>query len=249
MRPHTRRTVVLSALAVCATAAIAAPHPAVLGRQVSARGAQAAQAAQSRRRPDALVQRQHAHAHHQQRRRQHAGRSRQLVPHARLSVPGADRSQLPHQRRRAERAPRRRRAVPRRPGEEVTSRAGDKPVHVNGLDVQRLVEAHEGATVLERCSATSTASAARPACRTSTIRTSAGASRGRPATGAQLQAVRDLQRASERQQPGRRRSARPGGGVGSLLSSGTIVYGVAVDDAHTFKDPGNPRWPVPGAGG
>src|SRR5687767_15260823 len=33
------------------------------------------------------------------------------------------------------------------PGEEVTSRAGDKPVHVNGLDVQQLVKAAEGSDV------------------------------------------------------------------------------------------------------
>src|SRR5690349_3609735 len=34
-------------------------------------------------------------------------------------------------------------------GEEVTSRAGAKPIHVNGLDVQRLVEAPTGSTVVE----------------------------------------------------------------------------------------------------
>src|SRR5687767_15869787 len=29
-------------------------------------------------------------------------------------------------------------------GEEVSSRAGDKPIHVNGLDVERRVEPHTG---------------------------------------------------------------------------------------------------------
>src|SRR5689334_20176976 len=34
-------------------------------------------------------------------------------------------------------------------GEEVTGRAGDKPVHVNGLEVERLVEAPAGSTVVD----------------------------------------------------------------------------------------------------
>jgi hypothetical protein len=46
-----------------------------------------------------------------------------------------------------------------------------------------------------------------------------------------------------------------GGGVPGLeqawdaiLSSGTLLYGIAVDDAHTFKDPGNPAVAGPGRG-
>ena len=34
----------------------------------------------------------------------------------------------------------------------------------------------------------------------------------------------------------------------AILSSGSIVYGIAVDDAHTFKDPGNPAVAGPGRG-
>lgn len=34
----------------------------------------------------------------------------------------------------------------------------------------------------------------------------------------------------------------------AMLSSGRTVYGLAVDDAHTFKDPGNPDVPGPGRG-
>ena len=34
----------------------------------------------------------------------------------------------------------------------------------------------------------------------------------------------------------------------ALLSSGTLLYGIAVDDAHVFKQPGNPRSPGPGRG-
>ena len=46
-----------------------------------------------------------------------------------------------------------------------------------------------------------------------------------------------------------------GGGVPGLeeawdaiLSSGVLLYGIAVDDAHTFKDPGNPAVAGPGRG-
>ena len=46
-----------------------------------------------------------------------------------------------------------------------------------------------------------------------------------------------------------------GGGVSGLeqawdqiLSQGTLLYGIAVDDAHTFKDPGNPNVAGPGRG-
>ena len=46
-----------------------------------------------------------------------------------------------------------------------------------------------------------------------------------------------------------------GGGVPGLeeawdaiLSSGTLLYGIAVDDAHTFKQPGNPDVAGPGRG-
>jgi hypothetical protein len=46
-----------------------------------------------------------------------------------------------------------------------------------------------------------------------------------------------------------------GGGVPSLeeawdaiLSNGTLLYGIAVDDAHNFKDPGNPAVAGPGRG-
>ena len=34
----------------------------------------------------------------------------------------------------------------------------------------------------------------------------------------------------------------------AILSSGTLVYGIAVDDAHVFKQPGNPNVSGPGRG-
>jgi hypothetical protein len=46
-----------------------------------------------------------------------------------------------------------------------------------------------------------------------------------------------------------------GGGVGgreaawdAILTAGTLLYGIAVDDAHTFRDPGNPNVAGPGRG-
>ena len=34
----------------------------------------------------------------------------------------------------------------------------------------------------------------------------------------------------------------------AILSNGTLLYGIAVDDAHTFKQPGNPDVAGPGRG-
>ena len=34
----------------------------------------------------------------------------------------------------------------------------------------------------------------------------------------------------------------------AILTSGTLLYGIAVDDAHTFKDPGTPAVAGPGRG-
>ena len=75
MRPHTRRTVVLSAIAVCGSRRDRQhATPCSTGRRVSARRQRKPHRRPSRAgRPDALVQRQYAHAHDQQRRRQHAG--------------------------------------------------------------------------------------------------------------------------------------------------------------------------------
>ena len=67
--------------------------------------------------------------------------------------------------------------------------------------------------------------------------------------GQEQQAVRDLQR------PSRRSTTSGGGNVPGLeevwdrlLSNGTLLYGIAVDDAHNFKQPGNPMVAGPGRG-
>jgi predicted metal-dependent phosphoesterase TrpH len=135
------------------------------------------------------------------------------------------------------------------PGEEVTSRAGDKPVHVNGLDVQQLVPAAEGSDiqdVLQR--------------NIDGIRAARGVPHiNHPNFGWALTA--DHLRQARNYRLVEIHSGHPGvnnlggGGVPGmeevwdrLLTAGTTVYGIAVDDAHTFKDPGNPTVSAPGRG-
>jgi len=134
-------------------------------------------------------------------------------------------------------------------GEEVTSRAGDKPIHVNGLDVERLVEPPTGSSVgevLQRA--------------VDGIRSASGVPHinhpnfGWALTGQDLQQVRN-NRLFEIFNGHPQVNQEGGGNVPGLeevwdqiLSSGTLLYGIAVDDAHNFKQPGNPRVAGPGRG-
>jgi hypothetical protein len=134
-------------------------------------------------------------------------------------------------------------------GEEVTSRSGDKPVHVNGLDVQRAVKAHEGGTVVETLQGNIDG-----------IRAASGVPHiNHPNFGWGLSSD-DLQRARN-YRLFEIHNGHPsvnnlgGGGVPGLeevwdrlLSGGKMVYGIAVDDAHVFKQPGNPAVSGPGRG-
>ena len=134
-------------------------------------------------------------------------------------------------------------------GEEVTSRAGDKPVHVNGLDVQQLVKEAEGPDVqdvLQR--------------NIDGIRAAKGVPHiNHPNFGWGLTV--DNLRQARNYRLVEIHSGHPsvnnlgGGGVPGmeevwdrLLAGGQTVYGIAVDDAHTFKDPGNPTVSAPGRG-
>jgi hypothetical protein len=134
-------------------------------------------------------------------------------------------------------------------GEEVTSRAGDKPIHVNGLDVERRVEPATGSSVgevLQRA--------------VDSIRAASGVPHinhpnfGWAITGQELQQVRN-NRLFEVFNGHPQVNNDGGGGVPGLeevwdriLTSGTLLYGIAVDDAHHFKQPGNPRASGPGRG-
>jgi len=134
-------------------------------------------------------------------------------------------------------------------GEEVTSRSGDKPVHINGLDVQRVVKAHEGGTVVETLQGNIDG-----------IRAVSGIPHiNHPNFGWGL-TTKDLEQARN-YRLFEIHNGHPtvnnlgGGGVPGLeevwdrlLSSGKVVYGMATDDAHVFKQPGNPSVSGPGRG-
>ncbi len=134
-------------------------------------------------------------------------------------------------------------------GEEVTDTFGDKSLHINGLDVARTVEPQGGKSVVEVLQRNVDA-----------IRQANGIphinhpnfrwSIGRP----ELQQVRN-NRLFEVYNGHPTVNNLGGGGVPGLeeawdaiLSAGVLLYGIAVDDAHTFKQPGNPDVAGPGRG-
>jgi hypothetical protein len=134
-------------------------------------------------------------------------------------------------------------------GEEVTDRFGDKPLHVNGLDVAGLVEPQGGASVVDVLQRNVDA-----------IRAEKGVSHinhpsfGWAISADELAAVRN-NRLLEVFNGHPRVNNLGGGGVPSveeawdaILTRGTLLYGIAVDDAHVFRQPGNPDVPGPGRG-
>jgi predicted metal-dependent phosphoesterase TrpH len=134
-------------------------------------------------------------------------------------------------------------------GEEVTDRFGDKPLHVNGLDVARKVGPQGGTSVADVLNRNVRA-----------IRRERGVPHinhpnfGWAITREELQQVRDTT-LFEVFNGHPAVNNEGGGGVPALedawdaiLSSGVKLYGIAVDDAHTFKQPGNPDVAGPGRG-
>jgi hypothetical protein len=134
-------------------------------------------------------------------------------------------------------------------GEEVTDRFDGRPVHINGLDVAEKVDPQGGASLVEVLQRNVDA-----------IRRVRGVPhvnhpnfRWAFSTG-ELQQVRNM-RLLEIFNGHPQVNNLGGGGVPGLeevwdaiLSSGTLMYGIAVDDAHIFKDPGNPAVSGPGRG-
>ena len=134
-------------------------------------------------------------------------------------------------------------------GEEVTDRFGEKPIHVNGLDVNAVVLPQGGTSVLDVLQRNVDA-----------IRQANGIPHiNHPSfrwsiTAQELQQVRN-NRLFEIFNGHPQVNNVGGGGVPGLeeawdaiLTSGTLLHGVAVDDAHTFKQPGNPDVAGPGRG-
>jgi hypothetical protein len=134
-------------------------------------------------------------------------------------------------------------------GEEVTDRFGDKPLHLNGLDVTTHVSPQGGASVAEVLQRNVDA-----------IRKAGGVPHiNHPnfrwaVTADDLIKVRNNKLLEIYNGHPQVNNAGGGGVAGmeeawdAILSAGMLLYGIAVDDAHTFKDPGNPNVAGPGRG-
>ena len=134
-------------------------------------------------------------------------------------------------------------------GEEVTDRFAGKPLHVNGLDVARTVAPQGGQSVVDVLQRNVDA-----------IRKDQGIPHinhpnfGWAVTPDELRQVRNT-RLFEIYNGHPQVNNVGGGGVpgleeawDSLLSNGMMIYGIAVDDAHVFKQPGNADVAGPGRG-
>jgi hypothetical protein len=134
-------------------------------------------------------------------------------------------------------------------GEEVSSSAGGKPVHVNSLDGARVVGAQTGGSVVEVLQRSIDA-----------IRGVSGVPHINHPNFQWALTPDDLRQVRNNRlfeiYNGHPQVNNLGGGEvpgleevwDRLLSSGTLIYGIAVDDAHNFKQPGNPAVAGPGRG-
>jgi hypothetical protein len=132
-------------------------------------------------------------------------------------------------------------------GEEITDRLGDKPLHINGLDVSTKVDPQHGPTVVDIVQRNVDA-----------IRKAGGVPHVNHPNFQWAVSADDLQRLEriklfEVYNGHHQVNNLGGGGVPGmeevwdrLLSSGKVMYGIADDDAHVFKQPGNPDVPGPG---
>ena len=135
------------------------------------------------------------------------------------------------------------------PGEEVTSAFEGKSIHVNGLDTRERIGKQQGASVLE------------------ILQKSVDAIRAQEAvphinhpnfnwslTAEDLRSVKNNKLFEIFNGHPMVNNAGGGGVAGTeaawdvILSSGVLLYGIAVDDAHNFKDLGNPKLAGPGRG-
>ncbi len=135
------------------------------------------------------------------------------------------------------------------PGEEITDAVGGKPLHINGLAVDRVVKPQGGQTIAEALQRDVDA-----------IRAANGVPHlnhpnfGWSVSAADIQRVRN-DRLFEIFNGHPMVNNLGGGGMPGLeeiwdviLSSGKLLYGVATDDAHQFKRPGDPSAAGPGRG-
>ena len=134
-------------------------------------------------------------------------------------------------------------------GEEVTSAFEGKAIHVNGLETKAKIGRQEGTSVQEILQKSVDA-----------VRAQEGVPHiNHPnftwaLTADQLRAVRN-NKLFEIYNGHPMVNNFGGGGIqgveaawDTILSHGVLLYGIAVDDAHHFKDPGNPKLAGPGRG-
>lgn len=135
------------------------------------------------------------------------------------------------------------------PGEEVSSRFENKAIHVNGLNVERLVNEQEGKSVVEVIQKS-----------VDEIRQAKGVPHiNHPNFGWAI-TTEDLKQVNNYKLfeifNGHPLVNNLGGGGmpgleimwDTLLSNGKLLYGIAVDDAHNFKNPWDKNASLPGKG-
>ena len=133
-------------------------------------------------------------------------------------------------------------------GEEISSKVGDKPIHVNGLDIHRTIQPIVGTSVVDTIQ--KNVDAVREAGGTPSLNHPNFRWAVTPGEMGQIHGLKLF----EVYNGHRRTNDAGGGGFPSLeemwdavLSAGREVYGIAVDDAHKFKVFG-PQHSNPGRG-
>lgn len=134
-------------------------------------------------------------------------------------------------------------------GEEVSDRFGEKPIHVNGLNVAQLVQPQGGGSVAETIQRNVDA-----------VRAASGVPHINHPNFQWAITAEDLKKVRNDKLfeifNGHPEVHNEGGGGSpgleemwdDILSSGKLLYGIAVDDAHHFKQPWSPAASRPGRG-
>jgi predicted metal-dependent phosphoesterase TrpH len=134
-------------------------------------------------------------------------------------------------------------------GEEVTDKFGDKPIHVNGINITHVVEPQGGKSVVETIQRNVDA-----------VRDASGVPHINHPNYRWAITAEDLKQVSNYKLfeifNGHPYVNNMGGGKAPgleevwdmILSSGKLVYGIAVDDAHYFKRPWDKTAALPGQG-
>jgi hypothetical protein len=134
-------------------------------------------------------------------------------------------------------------------GEEVTDKFQEKPIHVNGLNLKEVVEPQQGssvASVIQRNVDAIRRAGGVPHVNHPNFHWALGAN--------DLKSIKNL-RLFEIYNGHPQVNNLGGGGMPGLeamwdeiLSDGIVLYGIAVDDAHNFKTPGDKTKATPGHG-